>query len=420
MLLSSHQRARAALQVLEGRRHWHFITAKLLAILIPYAETRLRIALLCSTRSLAHQLYLIYLISHQLISFRTQQAMLILDSMANLKKRLAGAVLLTVLSMVSICLLLPNSRVSTHLQHITLGTTIDNYSGLWSWHEDESSGEEDVGGGIRLVVFGDSWVDDTVEENQEAKGKSWPEVMCEEVCIFLLNPISGQRLIVTDKLHISPHLRRNSTLIRMALPPTNRSQNLQHNPRLGRRKHALPPARRHRLHPPRPLYPNPSLPLPPTSHPSSKGNHLRPLLRFLGYLRLRTSRLRNGDERHRQIHRRDLHPTRHPLQPLRHKLIPGGGKRHHPAEIQSHHPASLRSNSHSWMENSPSTTTLPKQRCRTAKERRVSDRTLESDDGEYNGLLDQQPLRSRIQFHPRTSTRRRSHPPPTIRTLPTP
>ncbi|KAH6712800.1 hypothetical protein BKA61DRAFT_675056 [Leptodontidium sp. MPI-SDFR-AT-0119] len=101
--------------------------------------------------------------------------------MANLKKRLAGAVLLTVLSMVSICLLLPNSRVSTHLQNITLGTTIDNYSGLWSWHEDESSGEEDVGGGIRLVVFGDSWVDDTVEENQEAKGKSWPEVMCEEI-----------------------------------------------------------------------------------------------------------------------------------------------------------------------------------------------------------------------------------------------
>ncbi|KAH7351159.1 hypothetical protein BKA65DRAFT_476491 [Rhexocercosporidium sp. MPI-PUGE-AT-0058] len=101
--------------------------------------------------------------------------------MANLKKRLAGTVLLTVLSMFSICLLLRNSRVGTHLQKISLGTTIDNYSSLWSYHEDQSSEEEDVGGGIRLVVFGDSWVDDTIEENQGGKGKSWPEVMCETI-----------------------------------------------------------------------------------------------------------------------------------------------------------------------------------------------------------------------------------------------
>ena len=32
------------------------------------------------------------------------------------------------------------------------------------------------------MVFGDSRVDDTLEENQDKKGKSWPEVMCEEVC----------------------------------------------------------------------------------------------------------------------------------------------------------------------------------------------------------------------------------------------
>ncbi|KAK0104014.1 hypothetical protein ONS96_005119 [Cadophora gregata f. sp. sojae] len=100
--------------------------------------------------------------------------------MANLKKRLAGAVLLTVLSILSICLLLPKSRVGTRLQNVTLGTAIENYSSLWRWHEDSSSGEEDIGGGIRLVVFGDSWVDDT-PENQGNKGKSWPEVMCEEI-----------------------------------------------------------------------------------------------------------------------------------------------------------------------------------------------------------------------------------------------
>ncbi|KAH7399922.1 hypothetical protein BKA64DRAFT_707606 [Cadophora sp. MPI-SDFR-AT-0126] len=112
--------------------------------------------------------------------------------MANLKKRLAGAVLLTVLSMMSICLLLPNSSVGTRLQKITLGTAIDNYSSLWSWSEDESNGEEDAGGGTRLVVFGDSWVDDTLE-NQDAKGKSWPEVMCERInCTSRLNFAASQ------------------------------------------------------------------------------------------------------------------------------------------------------------------------------------------------------------------------------------
>lgn len=104
-----------------------------------------------------------------------------LGNMANLKKRLAGAVLCTVLSMISICVLLPDSN----LHDITLGGTFSSYSGLWTWGTSEE--EEDIGGGIRLVVFGDSWVDDTVEENQGAKGMSWPEVMCQEVCISIAN-----------------------------------------------------------------------------------------------------------------------------------------------------------------------------------------------------------------------------------------
>lgn len=117
-----------------------------------------------------------------------------LDTMATIKKRLAGAVLLTMLSIISIIILLPNSRVSTHLQKITLGTTIDNYADLWKWGQDDElkDGEkEDVGGGIRIVVFGDSWVDDLVAKKQKGKGKGWPQVLCEEVCL----PNVSRRLI---------------------------------------------------------------------------------------------------------------------------------------------------------------------------------------------------------------------------------
>ena len=38
-----------------------------------------------------------------------------------------------------------------------------------------------------MVVFGDSWVDGTVEEGQERRGRSWPEVLCETVSISLLS-----------------------------------------------------------------------------------------------------------------------------------------------------------------------------------------------------------------------------------------
>jgi len=100
------------------------------------------------------------------------------DSMPAVKKRLGASILLTVLSLVSIILLLPTSKVSTHLQKIALGNTIDG--SLWNWDSEE--GEDDLGGdGIRLVIFGDSWVDDTVENGQEGRGKSWAEVLCEEV-----------------------------------------------------------------------------------------------------------------------------------------------------------------------------------------------------------------------------------------------
>ncbi len=94
--------------------------------------------------------------------------------MPALKKRLGASICLTAFSLITIILLLPSSRVSTQLQKIGLPSSIDQY---WNWGEEE---EEDVGG-IRLVVFGDSWVDHTVEDGQTGKGKSYAEVLCDEV-----------------------------------------------------------------------------------------------------------------------------------------------------------------------------------------------------------------------------------------------
>jgi hypothetical protein len=91
--------------------------------------------------------------------------------------RLGASVFLTVLSLVSIILLLPSSKVSIKLQKIALGQSIDDYGGLWDW----VSGDDDVEGGARLVVFGDSWVDDTIEDSESGKGRSWAEVLCEVV-----------------------------------------------------------------------------------------------------------------------------------------------------------------------------------------------------------------------------------------------
>ena len=91
--------------------------------------------------------------------------------------RLGASVFLTVLSLVSIILLLPSSKVSIKLQKIALGSTIDNYGDLWGW----GSGDATEEGGVRLVVFGDSWVDDTLEDGESGKGRSWAEVLCEVV-----------------------------------------------------------------------------------------------------------------------------------------------------------------------------------------------------------------------------------------------
>lgn len=107
--------------------------------------------------------------------------------MFNVRKRLGASILLTFLSIVSIGLLLPSSRVKK-LQKITLGTTID-YTELWNWGSGEvvDGEEENNGNGTRLVIFGDSWVDGWREQGQEETGNNWPQFLCDEVCSMIYN-----------------------------------------------------------------------------------------------------------------------------------------------------------------------------------------------------------------------------------------
>lgn len=97
--------------------------------------------------------------------------------------RLGVSVFLSCLSLVSIILLLPNSRVSTRLQKITLGTSLDNYvPDIWKWASGVDNNDDYVvEDGIRLVVFGDSWVDDTIAAGEAKKGKTWVQKLCDEV-----------------------------------------------------------------------------------------------------------------------------------------------------------------------------------------------------------------------------------------------
>ena len=88
---------------------------------------------------------------------------------------LGASICFTVFSLVSIVLLLPSSNLSTQLETIALGTEIEDVPTLWSW----ATGEDEEHG-VRLVVFGDSWVDDG-QDGDMGRGKSWPQVLCEEV-----------------------------------------------------------------------------------------------------------------------------------------------------------------------------------------------------------------------------------------------
>jgi len=75
-------------------------------------------------------------------------------------------------------LLIPDARVD-QLQKIALGAGIDKYT-LWRWGAGSEDGNDNS---LRLVVFGDSWVDDrdNIESAGSGRGRSWADVLCDEV-----------------------------------------------------------------------------------------------------------------------------------------------------------------------------------------------------------------------------------------------
>lgn len=99
-----------------------------------------------------------------------------------IRTRLGVSVCLSVCSLVAIALLLPSSvNVSARLQRIALGasSSVADHAGWWGWGGRAKEGAVSV----RLVVFGDSWVDNTVVDGEDGKGTSWTEVLCDEVWI---------------------------------------------------------------------------------------------------------------------------------------------------------------------------------------------------------------------------------------------
>ncbi|PQE10532.1 Esterase SGNH hydrolase-type protein [Rutstroemia sp. NJR-2017a BVV2] len=107
----------------------------------------------------------------------------------------AGAlVFAAILSLLTILTLLPETRVTEHFRKIEIGgTSLNDVSDkVWDWASGGDDDDEEEGG-VRLVVFGDSWVDDTIEEYADGKGKSWTEVLCEELqCVSYINMAASQ------------------------------------------------------------------------------------------------------------------------------------------------------------------------------------------------------------------------------------
>jgi len=93
--------------------------------------------------------------------------------------------MLALLSFISFAwLLFSRETVSTRL--LDLGKLGSSYLG---WQEDARFESWNVTeGGLRIVVFGDSWVDNGADVGKKVRGKSWTEVLCDELqCTSYLN-----------------------------------------------------------------------------------------------------------------------------------------------------------------------------------------------------------------------------------------
>jgi hypothetical protein len=100
------------------------------------------------------------------------------------RRRLGASIILSFLSLSSIYFFLGDrTGLGIKLQKIGEVTGLEGYGGIWNWDEDsgEGNGGKDGGEGVKIVVFGDSWVDDKVRSGESGEGKSWARVLCEEV-----------------------------------------------------------------------------------------------------------------------------------------------------------------------------------------------------------------------------------------------
>lgn len=92
---------------------------------------------------------------------------------------------MTLLSLIAFVVLLSHTAFSTHLQKIGLKSSAYNPKHLWDWAKGGKHGDGSVqknaDDGVRVVVFGDSWVDDGLDNVDNRRGKGWPKVLCEEV-----------------------------------------------------------------------------------------------------------------------------------------------------------------------------------------------------------------------------------------------
>ncbi|EPE28520.1 hypothetical protein GLAREA_09641 [Glarea lozoyensis ATCC 20868] len=100
------------------------------------------------------------------------------------KRRLGASIFLSFLSLSSIYYFLcDRASVGTRLQKISEATGLGGYTGIWKWGDGDGLEVDEEGSGeaVNLVVFGDSWVDDTPQSGQSGRGKSWARVVCEEI-----------------------------------------------------------------------------------------------------------------------------------------------------------------------------------------------------------------------------------------------
>lgn len=213
--------------------------------------------------------------------------------------RVGASICLSVCSLVSIILLLPSSQVSTQLQKIALGTTLDRIPTLWNWAAETDDQSE--GRGVRLVVFGDSWVDDSLD-GESGKGKSWAQVVCDEVRRSIVTRKGRNSNKAADQLYITPQLRRIPSPQILSFLRTDGLDYLKCDLRVIALVFPVSSLRNiSDRAPSRSGCSNPTLHRSSTPISKTQRDTLSCFLRILGYIQFCWARIRHGPERDGQV-----------------------------------------------------------------------------------------------------------------------